>query len=193
MILLIAPAVFGQTNPPGLVTVTAGVLGCGAVMRASNQIQTYCYAPVLQLVHNTISTVNGRMILTYQWCTQPNPQPAGCKPALFTAAFKVLAAPLSGISYQIVSTDPAGGLDQNTSGTLTAVYGTSGSVCPPLPVPWTGVVLDQNQVRVPTLLWTRNGEVCGTWNDGTGEFSCPPKNMFQVCGGALSPISWVAP
>lgn len=80
---------------------TAGALSCGAVMRAANQVQTYCYGPYPTVVHNAMNTLTAETIDDYQ--------------AKITWDFKVVP---TGIAWQYT-------IDAKTlvSGTLTKVYG----------------------------------------------------------------------
>jgi hypothetical protein len=108
-LLFLAPVLYGQV--PGLVTVQAGALSCGAVMRSATTIQTYCYAPGLVVVHNALNTVSAEAIDDYHWCVGQT----GCTTAAITWDFKIVP---TGIAWQYT-------IDASTiiSGTLTKVYG----------------------------------------------------------------------
>jgi hypothetical protein len=162
LLLLIAPAL--SLNASGIVQTNAGALACGAVMRASDQVQTYCYAPGLKLIHNTIDTLTPTAMPTVPWCT---PLPAGLPPRTVPCTFtsvvwKFILNANGGIDYEI-TISVGNAPNQIVSGTLTGVYGTVGENCPQLKLPWAGVATTRDGDRVPAHIERANGQICVGW------------------------------
>ena len=109
-LFLIAPVLCAQS----IVSTRAGALLCAAVRRASDQVQTYCYAPGNDLVHNTINRVYLSLVMTYNWCATVPPAALTCTPSGIVWKFSMVP---EGIAYEITA-------DATTihKGVLTSIY-----------------------------------------------------------------------
>lgn len=97
------------------VSVKANGLNCGAVARAVDQVQTYCYDPSNKVIWNEISTVNVRILPLFVWCSPQTT--ANCTFNIISWDIKQNAT--GGFDYQVTGFGIGTGTTLVQSGSLT--------------------------------------------------------------------------